>query len=165
MLASSVLLHEGGHLFGFALTREPVPYLCAVPAGLTLSPRRPLSYRHELVITLLGPLANLAAAFPLLLYTDNPAIVLLGAINLFTAIANLLPLGGNDGERILGDLLALHLSPALAARLTHAVSFFCFVFLLFFALFLLLSPGGGAPFLLLATLLLRVFPSHTAQAV
>lgn len=163
MLASAVLLHEGGHLFGFCLLGEPMPQPLAVLAGLTLTPRVPLSYRRELLIALLGPLANLAVAIPLLTVggATSPT-AMLGAVHLFTALSNLLPLPGTDGDRALFDLLALSLPLGAAEGVRHGVRLFAFLFLLFLGLWLLLSPGGGAAILLLSMLILRAIPPRGA---
>lgn len=154
MLASAVLLHEGGHLFGFYATGEPCPRLAAVPMGLSLLPRRPLPYRHELLIAAAGPLANLLAA--LLLFSLRSSVALLpGIVHAMTAAANLIPLGQNDGARALFSLLAILFPLKAAEGAAHIIGAVSFFLLLFSMLFLLLHQGGGGILLLLITLLLR----------
>ena len=159
MLASAVLLHEGGHLFAFLLLGEPMPRPLAVLAGLTLTPRVPLSYRHELSIALAGPLFNLAAGALLLTAAEatGPA-AMLGTVHIFTALSNLWPLPGTDGDRALFDVMALLFPLDIAERGQRAVRALAFLLLLFLALWLLLSPGGGAALLLLSMLFLRACP-------
>ena len=155
MLASAMLLHEGGHLLGFFLTKEPCPTLSAVAAGLLLDPRRPISYKRELVILLLGPLANLLLAVPLLLLSRNSGALTLAAVHLFSALCNLFPLRGNDGGRALLDILSLLLLPDTAERIASAVFLLSFFLLVFIFLFFLLSEGGWGVILLLVALLAR----------
>ena len=159
MLASAVLLHEGGHLFAFALLGEPPPRLSAVALGLLLDPRRPLSYRQEAVITLFGPLFNLLLALPLLhLPQASPSLRALGVVHLFSALANLIPIGGNDGDLLLFDLSALLFPLSVAEAIRRGARLLSTLLLLFFALRLLLFPGGGAALFLLSSLFFRALP-------
>ena len=120
------------------------------------TPKRPLPYRHELLIARLGPLANLCAAAIFLGLARAPgALATLGAIHLLSALANLIPLPKTDGSRILFDILALLLPLRIAEGICRAVSGITFCALLFLTLFLLLIPGSLAPFLLLGMLVLR----------
>lgn len=160
LLLSAVLLHEGGHLAGFLLMREPAPTLSAVAAGLTLSPRRPLPYKSELVIALLGPIANLSLALPLLLLGRTEGVLTLGAVHLLTALCNLLPLGGCDGGRALFSATALLFPLRVAECVRAAASSAALFFLLFSFLFLLQSEGGGGVLLLLCALLARACGSE-----
>ena len=152
MLASAILLHEGGHLFGFFLTKEPCPTLSAVAAGLSLNPARPISYKREIVILLAGPLANLMLALPLLFCGRATTVA---TVHLFSALCNLFPLRTNDGGRAIADLLGLLLPPDTAARAAALLSLIALLSLLLLLLFLLLSPGGGGVILLLIALLSR----------
>ena len=156
MLASAILLHEGGHLFGFFLVKEPCPTLSAVAAGLLLTPQRPISYKREIVILLSGPLANLMLALPLL-YCGRATTV--AAVHLFSALCNLFPLRTNDGGRAMADLCGLLLPPGTAERTASLISLTALFLLLLLLLFLLLSPGGGGVILLLVTLLARAAQS------
>ena len=155
LLASAVLLHEGGHLLAFSLLKEPCPTLSAVAAGLLLDPARPISYKKEILILLCGPLANLMLALPLLLLYRDGSVLTLGAVHLFSALCNLFPLRGNDGGRALFDLFSLLLFPDTAERASRAVFLLSFFLLLFVFLFFLLSEGGGGVILLLIALLSR----------
>ncbi len=162
MLASAIALHEGGHLFAFALLGEPPPRLSAVALGLTLDPRRPPGYGREAAIALCGPLFNLLLAFPLLFCeATGPALRALGAVHLFSALANLIPLKGTDGDLFLFDMSALLLPLPVAEAIRRGARLTSTLLLLFFALRLLLFPGGGAALLLLSSLLYRALPSKS----
>ena len=156
MLGAAVLLHEGGHLLAFRLLGEPCPRLAPVTAGLTLLPRRPLSYRHEAIIALAGPFPNLLAAVALPLACRSPAALIFAVVQLLVGLTNLLPIGRSDGARALSALLSLLLPLRAAEGIARGVSLFFFLLLLFFLLFLLLHEGGGGLLLLLITLLLRI---------
>ena len=153
MLASAVLLHEGGHLFGFFLTREPCPSLAAVASGLLLAPARPIGYRRELLILLLGPLCNLLIAIPLLFFCESEGGCTLAAVHLFSGLCNLYPLRRNDGGRALYDAVALFAPPDTAERIASLSSSVALLLLVLLFLFFLLSPGGGGVILLLIFLL------------
>ena len=159
MLTSAVLLHESGHLLGFFLTKEPCPTLSAVAAGLLLDPRRPISYKREIVILLFGPLCNLLLAVPLLLFSHSSTVLTLAAVHLFSALCNLFPLRGNDGGRALHDMLALFLCPDTAERVSSLIFLLSLFLLIFVFLFFLLSEGGGGVILLLVALLARACPT------
>ena len=158
LLASAVLLHEGGHLLGFFLTKEPCPTLSAVAAGLLLDPARPIAYKKEIVILLLGPLANLLLSLPLLFLSHGEWALMTATVHLFSALCNLFPLRQNDGGRALFDVLSLLLPPDTAERLCSLISLLSFFALVFVFLFFLLSPGGGGVILLLVALLSRASP-------
>ena len=149
ILLSAILLHEGGHLAAFALTGEPCPRLFAVPP-------RPLPYRKELWIALAGPLANLALALPTLFVSEaSLPLAALAAVHLFTALCNLLPIGGSDGARALFAVLALTLPLGAAERIFALLSRLSLAVLAFALFYLLLSPGGGGALLLLLSLVAR----------
>lgn len=156
ILLSAILLHEGGHLAAFALTGEPCPRLFAVLFGLTFEPVRPLPYRKELWIALAGPLANLALALPTLFVSEaSLPLAALAAVHLFTALCNLLPIGGSDGARALFAVLALTLPLGAAERIFALLSRLSLAVLAFALFYLLLSPGGGGALLLLLSLVAR----------
>ncbi len=163
MFLSALLLHEGGHLFGFLLCKEPSPSLSPHPMGLCLRPRRPLPYRRELLIAALGPLANLFFGLPLIAAARTPATLTLGAVHLLTALTNLLPLPATDGGRLIADLLALLLPLPLGERIGRGLFGAVALALLFASLYLLLC-GAGASVLLCFLLLFTAYrrpPRHS----
>ncbi len=156
MLLSAVLLHEGGHLAALWLLGEPPPAPHAVLLGLTLTMRRPLSYRHELFAAAAGPLFNLLFALPLLtLFKENTALCALGVIHALCGLLNLLPLGRHDGARVLFCTAALLFPLGIAEKVRSGVGISTFLFLLFSLLFLLLKEGGAGALILILPLLFR----------
>lgn len=105
ILLFSVLLHEGGHAAAFVLVGAGVPRLKGAAGGLLLTGARPLSPREEALVAAAGPLANLAAAGVFLLLipgvTAKEWCFSVFAVQLLTALSNLLPLESTDGGRLL----------------------------------------------------------------
>ena len=107
-LLFAVLLHEGGHGAAFFLLGAGVPGLAGARGGFLLTGARPLSPREEALVAAAGPLANLLAAAGFLLLTALSAAkewcFCVFAIQLLTALSNLLPLESTDGGRLLSLL-------------------------------------------------------------
>ena len=117
-------LHELGHIAA-ALTvgvgDMSIPR--AVLTGLRIRLGRLLSYREEVIVALGGPLANILAFFALLPLTRvNNYIITLAAINLLTAVSNLIPIRGFDGQRILTGLLASRVSAVVIDTVTRGLT-------------------------------------------
>lgn len=157
-LLAAVLVHEAGHLFAFLALGEPPPLLTGRAGGLLLSPRgQVLSYGRELIVAAAGPLFNILTALaliPALHGGRGEASFCFFALNLLSALFNLLPIAGFDGGRVLFCLTSL----LLPSRLSRGIcDVFSVVFLLFFyfsALFLFLFESGGEYSFLLSLFLL-----------
>lgn len=161
MILAAILLHEGGHLFGFWLLGKPPPAFRGAYGGMLLTPRTPLSYKGELTVLLCGPLFNIAATLLLpILFPKSEPLLSFSVIHLLCALSSLLPLPDTDGSRALFDLLALFLPLRIAEGfilfLTRSFSFL----LIFSLLFLLLFGGGALVSFLLFSILLRLFSKH-----
>jgi Zn-dependent protease len=147
-LMAATALHETGHLFAFLCCGEPLPRFGGRSFGLLLTPQGDtLSPQHELIICAAGPLFNLAACLALLpaLHTGvaYEANFCFFALNLLTALFNLLPLAGFDGGRMLSATLSLTCKPPLARALCAALSLSGALFFYFTALFLSFVAGAG----------------------
>lgn len=114
----SIAAHEGGHYAAARLLGHRPGRLALTPLGMRMAMPPGLSYRDEAVIAAAGPCVNLALlALGLALGAPD-----LAAVNLALAGANLLPLDGFDGGRLLGAALAQIASPAAAARTSDALT-------------------------------------------
>ena len=157
MLAATAL-HETGHLFAFFACGEPLPHFSGRRFGLLLTPGETRSPQKELLICAAGPLFNLAACLSLLpalrMGADLDANFCFFALNLFTALFNLLPLSGFDGGRMLSAALSLLCPPWLRRAICMALALSAGLIFYFFALFMTFAAGSGLyPFLLAIFLL------------
>ncbi len=147
MTLLSAFIHELGHLIpAFRLNNSALPR--AEANGFRIKLSAALSYREDTLVTLAGPLANLIASgflfFLYFLFGKNGYIYLFAAVNLMTAISNLLPAKGYDGYRILENILTDKFgSMGNAEKILSVISRIFTVVLLFLSLFLLLKIGEG----------------------
>lgn len=137
------LLHEGGHLLAIFLLGGGGGHFSSRLNGLVYTPSAPLSYRAELLVAVAGPASNFFfALLSLLLLPLGARFFLTFALcHLMTALSNLLPLQGYDGERVLTAWLAL--SGKEGRGTLRGFSFFLTSLLLFFALYLVGRCGEG----------------------
>lgn len=156
-LFAAVLVHEAGHLFAFLALGEPPPIFAGRAGGLLLSPRgQVLSYGRELIVAAAGPLFNIATALaliPALHGGRGEASFCFFALNLLSALFNLLPIAGFDGGRVLFCLASLLFPPRFARGLCDGFSLFFLLIFYFSALFLFLF-GRGAEYSFLLSLFL-----------
>ncbi|HBJ18246.1 MAG TPA: hypothetical protein DDY70_00650 [Clostridiales bacterium] len=142
MTLLSALMHEGGHLLAlYALGIRGgrfSPHL----NGMVCTPRRPLSYREEIIVAAAGPLTNLifALLFLFLLPLGRSFFAAFIFCELLTALSNLLPVHGYDGERILTAVLA---SRGYTGSFAERLSLVLTVVLVFLSLFLIGGLGEG----------------------
>ena len=167
-LLAATALHETGHLFAFLLCGERLPAFSGRRFGLLLTPQGgALSYKKELLIAAAGPFFNLLACLALIpamrAGRAAEANFCFFALNLLTAVFNLLPIAGFDGGRVLSAALHLSLPTRVADGITGGVSVVFAVVFYFCTLFLALCAGGSIYPLLLSLFLLvgeaRRYPS------
>ena len=104
---SAAAIHEIGHiLFAVLIKRGDISLPRATLFGLKIDTGRLLSYKEEAIIAAGGPLVNLGVfLLSLPFFSLNEYVSLVGMINLFTAVTNLLPMRGYDGGRIIRAVL------------------------------------------------------------
>lgn len=158
-LFAAVILHEVGHLFAFFFLGLPSPSLSGRAGGLLLSPRGDmLSYGRELFVAAAGPLFNLlgaAALIPALQGgTTHEASFCFFALNLLSALFNLLPIAGFDGGRVLFCVASMLFPARAAVVFCDLVSGISVLFFYFSALFLFLCLENAGYSFLLAIFLL-----------
>ena len=95
----ALLFHEAGHLLVIAALGLPVGELELTPlsVGLKLAPEARVTPGRELAVTLAGCGMNLLAAFLLLVFPGEGALLRLSAVNLALGAFHLLPVSGLDG--------------------------------------------------------------------
>ncbi len=170
LLFACVVLHEYGHALTARRYGIQVRDIILLPIGgianLTRNPDKPW---HEFVITVAGPLVNVAIAlilFPVVLVLSNGSVqqflriyiqsamrepgpanllVYLFITNILLALFNLIPAFPMDGGRILRSLLAMRMPMANATRAAVFVGRIMAVLLALWGIF-----GGGISLLLIA---------------
>ena len=141
----SALVHEWGHiLFASLVKRGDISLPRATLLGLKIDTGRLLSYKEEVMTALGGPLINLVIfVLTLPFFGGSEYIFTFGIINLFTALTNLLPIRGYDGERIIRSLLSEKFSPAAAEGVTGVLTLICSGLLSVISLLLIMLVGEG----------------------
>ena len=104
----AAILHEGGHILAYRFLLGRWPPVEVSPLGLSIPLHTLLPARLELPLAAAGPLANLllccAAHGWMALFGASWGAYRFAAVNLLVGGANLLPLPGLDGARILACL-------------------------------------------------------------
>jgi len=168
-----VTLHELGHAlaarrYGIK-TLDITLYPIGGVASLEKMPENP---RHELVVALAGPLVNVVIMLLLLplistfdwpdreaqtvfLIDQNSFLPMLGVVNIWLALFNLIPAFPMDGGRVLRALLAMRMSRVQATDLAATIGkiiavgfvfagFYTNPFLIFIGLFIILGAHAEA---------------------
>jgi stage IV sporulation protein FB len=133
-------MHEAGHFFALLLFGRKPSLVSVGLFGIRVEQNihSPLSYQHNLLVSLAGPMVNLVS-FAVLYLTNGlttPAI-----IHLSLAMLNLLPIEPLDGGQALFCLLALRYEEQTADRLTFMVSIITIIPLACSGFFLLVRSG------------------------
>lgn len=97
--ATSLLLHEIGHMLAAILLRVPVREVGLCLSGAYNRRAYARCRRDEILISAAGPLINLAVVFPLIFVPMVGKQIAL--CNLLVCIGNLVPIPSSDGLRIL----------------------------------------------------------------
>lgn len=147
------LIHEGGHLLTMLLLKMPPRdfTLSAFGARMRLSDRT-VGYRHNLIISVSGPLANGLCAI-LFAMCGRPTLVYVHAL---LAGINLLPAIGLDGGEMLRCLLCLvgfERSAPVILRYASALVLFVLVTV---GAYVLLQPNGNGSLLIISVYLAAV---------
>ena len=138
----SAVLHELGHLWAAMMTKR----LGALRGHLSGFRIRLSSsgYTEEIIVLAAGPLANLAiflALLPLSRLADG-YFMLIGYINLLSALSNLLPIEGYDGYGILRVIFEWRNSQN-ALRALWITSFTLTLAFMVISLYIILRYGSG----------------------
>lgn len=103
----AALAHEGGHIGYILLSRELPWSIKSVMSGFRIKASGRLSYSEEICVYAAGPAVNiiLFLLFSLLSLLLGEIAIVIAAVNLVTALSNLLPIRGYDGYGILRTAL------------------------------------------------------------
>lgn len=145
LMLAVAAIHELGHIGAAVLVGAgDISAPRAVLTGLRIKTGRLLSYRDEAIIALGGPLINLlifAVLLPLCRVSDY--ILAFAAVNLLTALSNLIPIRSFDGHRILIGLLAARLSAEGLERVSHALTLAVSASVALLSLLFMMKVGEG----------------------
>jgi len=141
---AAALIHELAHLtaiFAFKKDfREPPK---GDVSGFRISVSD-LSYKEEMVCALAGPLSNLLFGGALLLLSHSEYCEAFAAVNIMTALSNLLPMRGYDGYKfLLAMASAYSKKPWRAEEVLNSLSFALAAVTCFISLYLILKIGEG----------------------
>lgn len=102
---AAALIHELGHITAMKLSGTAPKQIILKPCSITIvNPFPSYGDTKDLIISLSGPLANIIAALPLytaFYLTGKVVFANLYAVQLITAVFNLIPVSGLDGGKIL----------------------------------------------------------------
>jgi len=136
------LIHEGGHLTCALLLGKRVKLRGDV-SGFRISGINRLNYNEELLLYLSGPFTNLLCATLCFIPETGSALEGFAAVNLATALANLLPVKGQDGYGALRALIEIRTDSPLPFRILNDISFALTAFLSLFSLYLMQKCDAG----------------------
>ena len=168
-----VTLHELGHALAARRYGIKTLNITLYPIGGVASlEKMPENPKHELVVALAGPLVNVVIMLLLLplistfdwpdreaqtvfLIDQNSFLPMLGVVNVWLAVFNLIPAFPMDGGRVLRALLAMRMSRVQATDLAATVGkiiavgfvfagFYTNPFLIFIGLFIILGAHSEA---------------------
>ncbi len=130
LLVLSIFLHEVGHAWGCLIQGIPVRRIVLhAGGGFCEHKRSPSPYENELIVAM-GPIVNLviwalaSMTWPLFGNGDlSWCVWVLGYINLFLAVLNLLPVHPLDGGKLFELALMRVLPPQTAHRISGGVGF------------------------------------------
>ncbi len=144
-------LHECGHIVALRFSKLKIHSLRFTAGGVILE-TSPLSYRHELVVSLAGPTVNV-----LLLFLTARSYPLFALVNLCLLLYNMLPLYPLDGGRALRATLHLLLEERAAHAMETLLGVLCFLSILITCIYLTCVWHAGLwPILLSGMLLFRI---------
>ncbi len=140
----TALIHEIGHLIAIAAVKKECTSLPRADiSGFRIDVKN-LSYKEEMLSSAAGPLTNLLLGLFLISFFDSEYTLVFAALNIMTAISNLLPVRGYDGYRFL-HALASHYSSS-PERIEAVLEWFSFFFsaaMCLFSLYFILKIGEG----------------------
>ena len=138
----SALWHEAAHLGALTLMNKSTR-LTGAENGFRIGGFGALGYREEIFAAASGPFANLLISALLIPFCKGGYVSELSLINLLTAICNLMPIAGYDGERILRAIISIRHGPDVADAVCRRASLALTVTLAFFSLYLMLRADSG----------------------
>lgn len=142
----SALIHESGHLVYCLIRGRGMKNLYATWNGIKIQKASHLSYSDELRLCLAGPLSNIltSAICSLIGYLFCfDYLEFFAMINLLTALTNLIPIDGYDGNRIICCILKMLNAHEFFFSLLNFFSILLIILFNFVSLYLMYRLDGG----------------------
>lgn len=134
----AVTIHEVAHLFAMWLVDLAPKRIRLIPASVQIVRKFGVSFKNEIFIALMGPVANLllfAVLYFNFLSFGNVMVQYYALINLVVGVFNLIPVVGLDGGTVLLELLSRKMdysrATAILKIITLIVCVTCFVLAIF----------------------------------
>ena len=138
---SAAGLHELGHIVAALLTDVAATGIRGRLNGLKIRLSPTASYKSRAIILLAGPATNIVIGSALILADRNGGyLFLFGAINLVTAVSNLLPFEGYDGYGLLSLIATAGGLEGLQQKI-KSLSLLLTALTAFFSLYLMMRLG------------------------
>lgn len=165
LMLLSAMIHEAGHLVSLRILGIKVKVLVLGLFGGTIYLENKLvSYRHDIIISLSGGLANFIFAlitFFLLRYKFSSLLFFFFLANLLYGFFNLLPISSLDGGQALRAMLLIKKEPYQAEKLVVLISRFTLFLLALGGLYLVkLSSFNISLFILILLLYAESTGTH-----
>lgn len=161
ILFGSIFLHETGHLLMMKFFKKKISQISFMPFGIHIRCDDTVqqSYGREFLITLAGPISNLACAIGCWIFTEYYStnislLFLIIIVNLILGIFHLLPIGVLDGGRLLTQILQMR-GVEQTEKICATISFIFLLPLLLLSVWLFLTQGCN-PTLLITGIYLTV---------
>lgn len=141
----AMIIHESGHVLCYYAVSGKVRMPRGDISGLRISKSEMRNYKEDMLIYGAGIISNLLAIFiaVLLKMPKSDFRTIFITVNFATAVSNLLPIEGYDGQRMIDALLCYHEVGRWAYIAVEAVSFAIVFFMSFVSLFTVYTFGNG----------------------
>lgn len=143
MTLCAAAIHELGHYATVLFLRCDADLPLGHISGMRIRERRMMSYRDKIAVLAAGPLANLAVALLLFPFARRSGYIMtFAALNLITALSNLLPIESYDGYSILIEAARWH-GCEWAVGLLERISFLLLAATALLSLIIMYLYNGG----------------------
>ena len=161
----SAAIHELGHVLALKRCKRRYSFF-GVGSGFRIRADSTISYGEELFTALAGPLANVAVLLvllPFILLGTYPYASVFAAVNLFTALSNLIPIEGYDGYRVISCIINRRTENKIHSEILRATSFLLTAVIALISLYIIRSFDGGywIFFIFLTSLIRAICKSST----
>ncbi len=156
ILMLSALVHELGHIAAMRLLGYRARRIDILPMGALIVCPEGISYLHETVIALSGPIASLltsAIAFCVYAVSREASSLFVAFVNLLLGVFNLMPIEKLDGGKALYCFLS-HKNNESCRRISSAASYASKAVVIILVSFAVIVSGGNLGAIVLSAALL-----------